>query len=87
MSEHTPGPWSIIPYDDSDGATIISEPIDGHIHVIAELPRSRGNAKLISAAPALLAACEAVYNMSDVSGISGPAFAQVMNAIQKARGE
>jgi len=47
------------------------------------------HARLIAAAPELLEACEAVYNSvtDEPSTIPGPAFAKVMNAIAKARGE
>jgi hypothetical protein len=62
MSEITPGPWSTISYDDSDGATIVSPPVDGRIVVIAEV-ECGANAALIRAAPDLLAACEAALSV------------------------
>jgi hypothetical protein len=101
MSETTPGPWSTISYDDSDGATIVSPPVDGRIVVIAEV-RCGADAALIRAAPDLLAACEAWAQIMDAMGhlryaellqnglpvdAGDLAVYLTRTAIQKARGE
>ena len=66
MSEHTPGPWTVVPHHSLTDHATVSTPLhyvefwarDGH-----ELDYMRiEDARLISAAPDLLHACEAALN-------------------------
>ena len=104
MSKHTPGKWSI------DNVFVVSEedeliaqidPIhENDLSVYQRNPsEARANARLIAAAPELLAACETIANDceevlsgSDMSGMSdreifGAMLETVRAAIAKAKGE
>lgn len=86
--KHTPGPWRLA----KSGLTVLAGPADpegGYPQgrpVASALPAAplaeRGpNARLIAAAPDLLAACERVLGAS-----TGPARALLAAAVRKARG-
>jgi hypothetical protein len=74
MSKHTPGPWEIRygNVSDADEGFGIAGTLDGQTHMVAECwPCStdidrrmqlRADARLIAAAPDLLAACEAMLD-------------------------
>lgn len=92
---HTPGPWLIIPGGDewSQGriATIEPKPetmISENYWTVAEVNNRRdereANARLISAAPDLLEALEAVVSVADRATTE---FDLARAAIAKARGE
>ncbi len=97
MSEHTPGPWELT----KDGISIQAYPPPADVIRIClapdytfhgpDNPRWRANARLIAAAPDLLAACEAVEEwwlregMNLFGGAPGCVF-MVRSAIPKARG-
>lgn len=75
MSEHTPGPWRAGYLDEKDRAErmiVRAEQVDGQPYVAIcpnPLVGSHGaNARLIAAAPALLAACEAWDKIMDAIG-------------------
>ena len=92
MSEHTPGPWEFKPARE-DYRRVLSPDINagGNWHV-AIVQSSNADARLIAAAPDLLAACE--YALDAMSGPDGPeptmaekmAMDRLRAAIEKARG-
>lgn len=66
MSQHTPGPWAVnrddpleVVMGNAQGGDALVATIEGG-HAGAE--RARADARLIAAAPALLAACRAVLD-------------------------
>jgi hypothetical protein len=68
--KHTPGPWKIIKgaKDFGSGYAIKAIPRGGYPYFIAEIydtssEENLANARLIAAAPALLAACEAALTV------------------------
>jgi hypothetical protein len=93
MSKHTPGPW-----DNNSRRTVVRETSTGEW--IADVgghttPEAHENARLIAAAPELLAAAERVseafnrefYNGNAVEEMGGSPIAELRIAIAKARGE
>ena len=95
---HTPGPWSLSgPYHPHGSAFPVLY-VDGTIHgAVASVHMhhewGEANARLISAAPDLLAALEMVRDADDDNkldgneGIPGIARAKINAAISKAKGE
>lgn len=90
MSKHTPGPWIIVDTQrgdaivnaliDESGAAMYGPIVDGGIDTEA-------NARLIAAAPELLAACEAVIEEQSIGmygAISNECIAQLRAAVAKA---
>jgi hypothetical protein len=100
MSEHTPGPWTV--EADDEGIYVLMGPLKGedeHLAVYTapfndETPSARrvADARLIAAAPDLLAACEYLTTLI-VEGGNGEgwtlteAYDRASEAIAKARGE
>ena len=64
MSEHTPGPWGVLGL--SDGSLVITSPT-GTIGEVDERPEDEVNARLIAAAPDLLAVLEQI--VADVEDV------------------
>ena len=106
MSEHTPGPWTVenasdrmlwvgalrVPDDERYGLHTIITGIDIEDLTPEARAKKEANARLISAAPDLLAACEAVATWWEAHGIEGDhrtdAFCTLARAaIAKARGK
>jgi hypothetical protein len=91
MSKHTPGPWEALTAD-QDGIVIVSGPFSV-CTVNANEPQEAeclGNARLIAAAPELLAALERLLAWADqaVSPSSRlPYYAATCAVIAKAKGE
>lgn len=95
MSKHTPGPWDYF-VGNANGRGLIRIEGEGTGEHIASMPRgavSESNARLIAAAPDLLAALEDLvgYAAAEI-GIPpneavGGAFKQARAAIAKARGQ
>jgi hypothetical protein len=99
-TKHTPGPWAVLRRVDaivdnlivrSDGVPRIGE--EGFRDRVAEATwldsdeETEANARLIAAAPDLLAAAEAALEILDEDGIgNGPTGAMLAAAIAKARG-
>jgi len=89
--QHTPGPWDYEPYEDSPPESAI---IGGvyQIAVVGYDDAEYSNARLIAAAPDLLAACEvaiAAYDQAKLEGKSrwlGTEVDAMREAIAKARG-
>lgn len=94
-TNHTPGPWRYIP--DFSAVTIIR---NHELKAVADfgkvdLPETEANARLIAAAPELLAALEdAEFILRKAAQVAGPmrdSFARsaddARNAIKKAKGE
>jgi hypothetical protein len=92
MSNHTPGPWKVSRrfdvYQDTQvpgvGGTFVAS-----TKGISELPESinqvcEADAKLIAAAPELLAALERIV---DAERLTSDRFRQAREAIRKAKGE
>lgn len=88
---HTPGSWSVV--DDKQGVSVMSADSEYSIcklSIAAVHARSpsvaRANARLIAAAPALLAALEACIEQSDM-GITLKTRNEARAAIKTARGD
>ncbi len=93
MSKHTPGPWIV-----SRGANVKPFSVEAATSTIADIYRAKGhgtceaNARLIAAAPELLAACEEhikavdgiVSGMADRKALATLHIRQVVAAIAKA---
>jgi hypothetical protein len=105
MAEHTPGPWRTYGPDSQDANWIIA--YDGqeiYVSEIAKIPatwnhildeRKAANARLIAAAPDLLAACEAALEplmtyhprIPELDRQVKDARGKLLAAIAKAKGE
>lgn len=92
MSEATPGPWVIKRYPKT--IQILTENGDYIAENVRHHPNQDADARLIAAAPDLLAACEAICNLGKAP--IGPdsfrlhlrdAIAQAVAAVAKVRGE
>ena len=96
--KHAPGPWGIGRFGNSrySGWTV-QVPGEPYLHVVNHSDRSEANARLIAAAPELLAACKRMRDIIDsdeqegnwectcVKGDACPGCA-VLRAIAKAEG-
>lgn len=88
ISSHTPGPWRVAP--PSIGRFKVVS-VDG-LKVVGEASnyneQAEANARLIVAAPDLLAACEAAYDSYDMTGgLARDTADKLLAAIKKAKGE
>ncbi len=90
-AQHTPGPWSIVPYGDGDSLVIHDARGDWRVCFMAtpgklgSIERIEANAHLIAAAPDLLAVLQdAVANNMLVEGSNW--WGRVFAAIAKATG-
>ena len=87
MAEHTPGPWEVVPGLDDKARVFYVRTIDNDLHYIAQIGRfgenAPANARLIAAAPDLLAALETAV----ASGKSWHGISSARAAIAKAKGE
>lgn len=86
MSKHTPGPWTASgPH--ADGAWLI----DAGDFAVCDVPTGEANARLIAAAPDLLAAADAAHDWYYSTAIDTPEGRAVMQAlataITRARGD
>lgn len=84
--EHTPGPWHIKTYE-RHNAAIIADAAGDELATIdlACMPGAKADARLIAAAPDLLAACEWSLSMM-AGGRPEEDIAHLRDAIKKARG-
>jgi hypothetical protein len=82
--KHTPGPWTV------NGLVVVSLSEDCVVHLpsMTDTPidECRANARLIAAAPDLLAACKAVRDAFAPMGFYGPEHALLTAAIEKVEG-
>lgn len=99
MTKHTPGPWTVEPVTSPWNSPLIYA--EAHVGPIAEIrPRldiaashpmvvetRNANARLIAAAPDLLAALEALVNEPQPLGIGRPAYQAALHSIDKATGK
>lgn len=83
MSEHTPGPWSVEPYDKYQKDIIIIEPRCSVDNDDVDHEEAEANARLIAAAPDLLEALQAVVAIADRKTVE---FDRARTAIAKATG-
>ena len=93
--KHTPGPW--MPFVDGDGCFAIFPDADPHISLCSRAPwpqrakESAANARLIAAAPDLLAALNRLVHLTAIlppdMDEPGSAMADARAAIAKATGE
>ena len=87
MSKHTPGPWTISDRD-SVGDNIFgpnNERIANTYGLFEE--KWAANARLIAAAPDLLAACKAAMDFMDEKGYGGNTYRLLRIGILKAEGK
>jgi hypothetical protein len=99
MSSHTSGPWVLINHPDVGLHAVMAQPhpaLRGFTKEIADVlsgdPEGEANARLIAAAPDLLAALDALRAaVKDHPALQGREYVglgiQVNNAIAKAKGE
>ena len=103
MSGHTPGPWGVYLNEDTNQYEVFHDEGRGFGRMLAKIVGERGkfqaNARLIAAAPAMLAAlvryvelspdCDYVDGEPDVCpGVGGPCpWCEMRAAIALARGE
>lgn len=89
MSKHTPGPWNLYPNNASDWVVRKMFPDGQESHEIARCTSGMDNARLIAAAPDLLAHLEfAVKLLEGISILGATAQVDAMRAvIARARGE
>lgn len=80
--EHTPGPWSVVPYGDGDSLVIHSDS-NSRVCFMAtpgsfsrDFPKIEANARLIAAAPDLLEALLVIFDGVEDEG--GPEDSAVM---------
>lgn len=85
MSKHTKGPW----YDIVEGGVCACGRDDNQGFAIAKCfgPRAKENAKLIAAAPDLLAACEMMLTVYGLAQEAPHAVDVMRAAVAKAKGE
>ena len=88
MSKHTQGPWHWVEAD-SDIIRSIYEVNDGNENTIADCGISFANARLIAAAPELLAALERIieYHVPKINPLLDASILSAQSAINKAKGE
>jgi hypothetical protein len=84
-SQHTPGPWRI----GDAGFTVFGPPKPGALPETIAPVKNRANARLISAAPDLLEALEALLDRDPAPPLEkiGAVYVNARAAIAKARGE
>lgn len=92
LNVHTPGPWNVLPWFAPGGAEITT--VQALNRTVADCPgedeTAKANARLIAAAPDLLAALErleAGVRLWISHGVSDEDMAAARAAIAKARGE
>ena len=91
MTQHTPGPWAISPIRDADGALYIESPLtdarNERVACIFGFAEADANARLIAAAPDMLAALREAYLTLECRDGTARVTEQVRAAIAKATGE
>jgi hypothetical protein len=89
MSKHTPGPWVIKEIDRDEGVRVSFGLVGCGCRVYG-MPEGEANARLIAAAPDLLAALESVLTVGDIDQSPGTngrvVLHQVRAAIANAKG-
>lgn len=88
MAEHTPGPWSVEHDEDADTISIVN--FGGEIavlHGVSMGENDESDARLIAAAPDLLAALEAVtpFVVPEALCLNGRDYLAALDAISDAR--
>ena len=76
QSKHTPGPWSVVEYNEGRNMDIQDSKGAGVL--------TKDNARLIAAAPDLLAALELIEHAA-ISGMDGDMLAALQDIMQGAR--
>lgn len=85
MDKFTPGPWVFVDWKSETPSRFVRSERGIVAYCEGPLPEAQANAKLIAAAPDLLAACERVLQLA-VSVGGDEVFAQVRAAVAKAGG-
>ena len=85
-TKHTPGPWNVVGYT-TENEVLYCIDKDASINNLAS--EAKANAKLISAAPYMLAVLELILNDLNANGINADAehVRIVTAAVNKAKGE
>jgi len=92
-AKHTPGPWVVLPFPKSDmhHSEVCTAGMKTPVAVVRRFDgdnsgkMAEANARLIAAAPDLLAACRAILGLT--TDDSSPAWDMVRDAIRKATGD
>ncbi|UOF79198.1 hypothetical protein [Caudoviricetes sp.] len=104
MTQHTPGPWQVESFNDDTACAMVftvargtDKPDEGYfVAIVSATSKDDPTARLIAAAPDLLAACQSAYEdcIMAISGEWEPdrdgfmATARILRAaIEKAKGE
>ncbi len=86
-SKHTPGPWTIKPYKSWDKRILLPEPSIYVDNDDVDQDEASANARLIAAAPDLLAALEDAFVFIGTSPHDPALLLRTRAAIAKAKGE
>jgi hypothetical protein len=90
--KHTPGKWKVVEFLKKGNGKLFHRVHDALGDTIADIPyqpmgeSSKGNARLISAAPELLEACRALLDMVTNNRTHGPEIDKACQVIAKAEG-
>jgi hypothetical protein len=91
MNKHTPGPWAVYLNQDTNQFEVFHDEGRGYgrmlAHIVGERSSFEANARLVAAAPDLLAACEAALDWFVSVAADGAPATTVRAAIAKVRGE
>ncbi len=91
-AQHTPGPWFVAHLPDGQGSWVACDPdgcgihADGSYMAVCVSPIGEANARLIAAAPDLLAALEGLFRLLDAGSLYEPQAFAARAAIAKAKG-
>ena len=87
MSKHTPGPWVVRHVPERYNASTYCIDWSAHQEEVAEIVHGEANARLIAAAPDLLAAAKGLLGLAERHGWLHVAVDAARAAIAKAEGE
>ena len=98
MTKHTPGPWAVQTHktirvvavgigDNGEKFDLVIATCDPAVQLLFKLGELRANAHLITAAPDLLEACEAMKNCGGLDDRKKIAYELMDAATAKAKGE
>ena len=86
MSEHTPGPWTLGPWNSGPHEVHGTPVIDKNTLILAIASNNEADARLIAAAPDLLAALEALCDAPAVPDVYSDLWGDANAALDKAKG-
>jgi hypothetical protein len=87
MAEHTPGPWRVVTASHGRTVGVVADDQVTVVTIRSASDEDRANARLIAAAPALLAACKALVRRNQKHADLDRAIAAGEAAVAKATGQ